>query len=102
MRALLAGAIVVAGFFASVGVTFAQNPQCVPFEQAERLLSEKHGESPRFAGLVEDASSLFMVWLNETTGTWTLIVVRPDGVACLVGHGQAGAMKDALPAGVPG
>lgn len=73
----------------------------MPLEAAEAQLRDKYGESPRFQGLAEGMGALVMVWLNELTGTWTLLIVKPDGTACLVGEGQGGAIAAAEAAGDP-
>jgi hypothetical protein len=40
-------------------------------------------------------NTLLEVYASEETGTWTILVTRPDGVACLIAAGQ---MWDGTPA----
>lgn len=62
--------------------------QCGGYADTLAAYSEKHGESIVTRGL--DAGGNAMVILgNPDTGTWTLLVVYPNGTACLVAYGDA-------------
>ena len=54
-------------------------------EVIERLADE-YGESLRGAGL-RDSKSLFEVWANVSTGSWTILLSLPDGRACMIAFG---------------
>ena len=75
---------------------------CGPFEDVRDVLRSGYGEGPRFQGLTADSSAILIVMLNDATGTWTLLLVRPDGSACIAGAGSVGGVVMAEPAGVPG
>lgn len=83
MRTMLAvAALVVAAFPAQ-----AQN--CMPGEEEEVFgaLAEKHGERPLFRAKLPNGAELVML-ANQTTGTWTMIVVPPvPGLICAGGSG---------------
>ncbi|MCK9544726.1 MAG: hypothetical protein M0R03_22130 [Novosphingobium sp.] len=75
---------------------------CLPIADVEAVLHGRYGESPRFQGLTEGLSAIWQAWLNEATGTWTIVVLRPDGSACPVIAGQMGALVEPIPAGEEG
>lgn len=56
-------------------------------EEAERQLSENHGEVLRNSGL-DARGSIVVVWANPETGSWTLALVDATGTACIVGFGE--------------
>jgi hypothetical protein len=68
------------------GPVFAQ-ANCAAFEDVKDILSQKYGER-RHIGAMNDRNLLVEIWGNEETGTWTAIIVRPDGIACIVDQGQ--------------
>jgi hypothetical protein len=47
-------------------------------------------ETPRFRGLAADGR-LVEIFLAPS-GSWSALAARPDGTACLVGAGEAGAI----------
>ena len=49
-------------------------------------LSEQYGESPVTLGLINGNS--VQTWANVETGTWTVIVVQPGGMACPIASGN--------------
>jgi len=49
-------------------------------------LASKYSESIRSIGLMENGAVLEM-FASTTSGTWTLLVTRPDGVTCLIASG---------------
>lgn len=58
-------------------------------------LEDRYGETLQSLGLQEN-SSLLEVYASDSTGTWTILITRPDGVACLVASGQSWE-KEATP-----
>ncbi len=50
-------------------------------------LEERYGETLQSMGLHQN-NSLVEVYASSETGTWTILVTRPDGVACLIAAGQ--------------
>jgi hypothetical protein len=52
-----------------------------------RKLEERFGETLRSVGLQQD-ENLVEVYSSERTGTWTILMTRPDGMTCLLASGQ--------------
>ena len=65
----------------------AQAP-CKPWREVAQYLGERYSEHPVAVGLQSDGS-LLQVYAATTTSTWTLVSMRPDGMACLIGAGKA-------------
>lgn len=63
-------------------------------------LEKKYGETRRAAGL-QNRGSVTEIFASEKTGTWTIIVTRPDGVACAVAAGEAWQQETAELVGSP-
>ncbi len=64
----------------------AQMP-CGLYEGFTRSLEDQYKESRIGAGLATP-SALFELWLNPENGSWTIIVVFPDGRACVRASGE--------------
>ena len=66
---------------------FAQQRQlCAPRAALLEKLSQEFGEAP-YAGAIDGAGNLMEI-LTGPNGTWTLLIVRPDKIACIVGSGE--------------
>ena len=50
-------------------------------------LSRTYGEMRKGAGLAGQ-TALFEVWASNATGTWTILKIYPNGVACVVAVGE--------------
>lgn len=61
---------------------------CAPRADIVAELQAKYGETRRGAGL-QNRGSVTEVFASAETGTWTIIVTRPDGVACMMAAGEA-------------
>lgn len=61
---------------------------CAPRADIVSQLEKKYGETRRAAGL-QNRGSVTEVFASQQTGTWTIIVTRPDGTACAVAAGEA-------------
>jgi hypothetical protein len=91
-------------FFAFVTVVFAQasdenryfitRQECVPLAQMMDTIVNKYGETALFTGegisFAPDGTpftggAMFLV--NQTTGSWSLITLYGDGMACLTAVG---------------
>jgi len=67
----------------------AQSPTpCAPREKMVSQLQDKYGETRRGVGL-QNKGSITEIYASEKTGTWTIIVTRPNGTACAVAAGEA-------------
>jgi hypothetical protein len=51
-------------------------------------LAARWGESRQAIGVSEDRSSVIEVYAAPSTGTWTIVVSRTDGTACMVASGE--------------
>jgi len=51
-------------------------------------LKEKYGEAERGMGL-SGTKAVVEVWSSDKTGTWTIVMTRPDGVTCVVAAGDS-------------
>ncbi len=50
-------------------------------------LGEKYGEIRRGGGLA-GPTAIFEIWASEATGTWTILKISPDGMACIMAAGN--------------
>ena len=66
---------------------------CGPIDKLAGSLSSKYGELPGPLGIVQ--SMLMRVYVNKTTGTFTILIVRPDGMACVSIAGEGWQPGDA-------
>lgn len=82
MKAILAAALAL-----SAGAAQAQQP-CGPRAEIVAQLEQKYGETRRGVGL-QNRGAVTEVFASAETGTWTIMVTRPDGVSCLIGAGEA-------------
>ncbi len=67
----------------------------------ERLTS---GYGEKFAGGgLRNADSIFEVWMSDDSGTWTILMTRPDGTACVMAAGTDWRVAlPGAPEGIPG
>lgn len=59
----------------------------MPMDIAGQTLADDYGEARQHGGLVND-SLIAEVWVNDETGTWTLMLIDPDNTACMLASGQ--------------
>ena len=59
---------------------------CLALPQFLDGLAEKYAETPRMSGL---AGNQLLVITASDAGTWTALMVNPDGTACMVSAGEA-------------
>ena len=60
---------------------------CAARGEVVAKLAQRFGETLRSVGL-QRADGLVEVYASETTGTWTILVTRPDGMSCLLAAGE--------------
>lgn len=77
--------LVVAALAAMAAPASAQTI-CMGYADAVSDLQTKHGEAITITGLAEGGNVIAM-FANPDTGTWTMIVVHPTGLACYLAHG---------------
>ena len=64
----------------------AAEQACTDHATALRNLAEKFAEVPIGMGL-SSTGNLDVLTVNATTGTWSALLVRPDGMACILAVG---------------
>lgn len=64
-----------------------QNP-CGPSATITEMLLEKYGETPSVAGIVDDNTPI-LIFTNPKTGSFTITLRRPGGLACLMTAGNS-------------
>jgi len=71
---------------------------CAPRDMVVEQLAANFGESRQSIGLAAQGT-VVEVFASFETGTWTITVTNPQGIACLIASGHAfEAAADALPA----
>ncbi len=60
---------------------------CNTVEHAENLLTERYQEQLNWLGIAIGGVNIFQLWTNPETGTWTILVINADGLACLAVDG---------------
>lgn len=79
---------------ALLGVAFAapaahaEPRTCAQREKVVARLAERFGETLQSIGL-QSAEGMVEVYASEATGTWTILLSRPDGATCLLAAGEA-------------
>lgn len=71
---------------------------CAARGEVVAKLAHRFGETLRSVGL-QRAEGLVEVYASEKTGTWTILVTRPDGMSCLL---AAGELWEEEPQSAPG
>ena len=64
-----------------------EQPRCGPSEGIRKILAEKYHEVPTWAGVDATGNAIALIY-QSPSGTWTEVLVRPNGVSCLVGSGD--------------
>jgi hypothetical protein len=64
-----------------------KNP-CGPSKAIAEMLLQKYGERPAFAGIA-DNNTPTLIFTNPKTGSFTITIRRPGGLACLMTAGES-------------
>lgn len=102
MQFIRSAAALIAACAAAAAVTPAAAqgmPTCAPRADIVAHLQKKYGETRRGLGL-QNRGSVTEVFVSSETGTWTILVTRPDGTACAVAAGEAW-LEDAATVSAP-
>lgn len=78
---------VAAAMIAALPVTASAQQNCNDRSEVISQLNEKYQENQRSIGLASNGA-IVETYASDETGTWTIIVTRPDGVSCLVADGR--------------
>lgn len=73
---------------------------CADHAKVKSLLASTYGETLQQIGL-NNARNLVEVYASPETGTWTIIEVTPEGMACLMAAGEMWQAAIAGPMGEP-
>jgi hypothetical protein len=60
--------------------------RCGPTDDAYEVLTNKYGEERHSYGAVQ--GGIIETWVNDVTGSWTIIATSADGVSCIVMSGM--------------
>lgn len=74
--------------------------ECVERDQLREVLRTKYDEHPMFRGL-NGFGNMVEVFGALDGSTWTIVVFRPDGMACPVDGGRVFVMLERPAAGDP-
>jgi hypothetical protein len=98
---ILVRVVISLGLFAATPQAEAEGRQaCAEREQVVQKLEERFGETLRSIGLHQN-DGVVEVYSSEATGTWTILMTRPDGMSCLLAAGDLWE-QDVKPVGKPG
>ncbi len=76
----------------------AQPGNCAPRDVVVQKLTQKFSESRRGIGLIRQ-TAVMEIFASEDSGSWTILITRPDGISCLIAAGQDYQTRaDTLPA----
>lgn len=78
----------------------AQTPQCAPLPDALAALAARYQEQPRVSALTSGGQ--LMIVTASQDGGFSVLLVSPDGKACMVASGSAFEVRAPEPAGVDG
>ena len=68
------------------GPAYAQS-QCGPLEDVLSILANKYTESTVAVGMADNGMALQVI-ASPKGGSWTIIALRPDGIACILATGH--------------
>ncbi len=60
---------------------------CGPKQAVGDQLAQRYGEVPIVSGISLNNSMKF--YGNPKTGSWSMVFIKPDGVACVLASGEA-------------
>jgi hypothetical protein len=85
---LLVRASVAVGLLGATPQAKAEDGQpCAARSEVVRKLEERFGETLRSIGLHQD-DGVVEIYSSAATGTWTILMTRPDGMSCLLAAGE--------------
>ena len=87
----------LAVFLLLCGPAFGQT--CANREQITANLATKFGEH-HIAGGLQSATQMIEVWSSPETGSFTILLTRPNGISCIMSSGKYWDSFDPKPEGV--
>lgn len=82
-------ALALAALVAALPAAAVAQQACFPRDEMLSRLATQYGETQVFAGIA-GTGELVAVFLSAETRTWSAVVIRTDGMACMVAAGQNG------------
>lgn len=76
----------MAGMLVMTALPAAAQSFCGPRDKLVAKLEKDYGEQQTAMGL-RGSSAIFEVWASPEKGTWTVLMTRPDGMACPMAAG---------------
>lgn len=84
---MTARALFLTALLCSSPVLAQEEPPCGPYEDITRSLTNlPYEEVATNVGIMQ--GYLLELFVNETTGTFTIIMLKPGGLACLMAVGE--------------
>ena len=62
---------------------------CLPHDQAVNNLTQRNGESVMGIGVGRRGQLIMELFTNGKTGSWTVLITRPNRVSCIVASGES-------------
>lgn len=87
MRVILVLAVFAMAFFNAWTTPVQAQQQCDRYRNIRAHLQDTFKEYPVSRGMT-DTASVYEIFASDE-GSWTAVIVRPNGMACLVGSGKA-------------
>lgn len=69
------------------GAHAQQGPKCGPRQAIADVLTNRYAEVPVSMGLSQDGAMLELFATASGT-TWTMLATNPEGISCVVSHGE--------------
>ncbi len=85
----------------AIGPPVLAQTACMPRDRMVDSLNSRFSETLAGGGL-QTEHRLIEVWRSAESGSFTIILTRPDGMSCVLASGQNWHDKAAVPAGVAG
>jgi hypothetical protein len=97
MKSLIAACHILAAIPAQ-----AQQRPCAPVQVMQESLASEYGETPAFIAAAGEAGDLAVAtFINPKTNSFSILVVRPDGIACMIAAGEHWRGLPVKPVGEP-
>ncbi len=74
---------------APAGNSAASPALCASHQDHVGYLAQEFGEHPVFTGQISDKLML-RIFANAGSGTWTMVIIRADGMSCVEQVGDSG------------
>lgn len=100
VRLLARAAVALAGLVMTPSAEAETRQTCAAREAVVQKLHDRFGEELRSLGL-HQTDGIVEIYSSASTGTWTILMTRPDGMSCLIAAGQLWE-QDAKPLEKPG